>query len=228
MNIRIAGIVNESIVDGPGIRMTVFAQGCERGCPGCHNPETQALGGGREISVAEIIDAAKKNPLLRGLTFSGGEPFLQAGAFAELARLAHEAGLDIMTYTGYTIEEILEIGRIESGSEGGSEGGGTSRSEGGSEGGGTGRSEGGGTGGGADKKAGSGVGGGLAGGTNGGAPYNSPGSFLELLRQTDILKDGPYIEARRTLSLPFRGSDNQRVIDVKKYLNKGGKGISPP
>jgi anaerobic ribonucleoside-triphosphate reductase activating protein len=154
MRLRVSGIIKESIVDGPGIRMVVFAQGCERACPGCHNPETHAMGGGYETCASDIIASAAENPLLRGLTFSGGEPFLQACAFAHLARLAKGAGLDVITYTGYTLEEILEH-----------------------------------------------------------SPDSDDG-FRSLLSQTDILVDGPYIEEKRTLDAPHRGSSNQRVIDV--------------
>jgi anaerobic ribonucleoside-triphosphate reductase activating protein len=158
VNIRVSGIINDSIVDGPGIRLTVFAQGCERNCPGCHNPETHALDGGFGISIDDIMAMAKANPLLRGLTFSGGEPFLQATAFAALARAAHGAGFDIVTYTGYTIEEIISAAGQRDG-------------------------------------------------------------FRELLLQTDILVDGPYMEEFRTLDALYRGSANQRVIDVRATVD---------
>ena len=69
MEIRISGIVNDSIVDGRGIRLTVFTQGCPHHCPGCHNPQTQDFAGGREEDTDVIIDMYKKNPLLRGITF---------------------------------------------------------------------------------------------------------------------------------------------------------------
>jgi anaerobic ribonucleoside-triphosphate reductase activating protein len=160
MQIRVSGIENESIVDGPGIRMVIFAQGCKRGCPGCHNPETHPLDGGYEVDASAILASAVGNPLLRGLTFSGGEPFLQARAFAFLASAAHEAGLDIFTYTGYTIEEILEHDE------------------------------------------------------------HSCDGFRALLSQTDILVDGPYIADMRTFDAPFRGSANQRVIDVAATLER--------
>ena len=106
--IRIAGIINESIVDGPGIRMVVFAQGCKHRCPGCHNPETHSFEGGKLVSVDSILELAKRNPLLDGITFSGGDPFEQAEAFTVLAREAKKLNLDIMTYTGYTYEYIVE------------------------------------------------------------------------------------------------------------------------
>lgn len=109
--IRIAGIIKESIVDGPGIRMVIFAQGCHHNCPGCHNPETHSFEAGTLTDIDEIIAQAKKNPLLDGLTFSGGEPFEQAGAFAVLANKARSLGLNIMTYTGYTYEYIDSVSK---------------------------------------------------------------------------------------------------------------------
>lgn len=105
--LRIAGIIKESIADGPGIRMVVFAQGCKHKCPGCHNPETHSFDGGTLVTVESVIEQAKRNPLLDGITFSGGEPFEQADVFAVLAREAKKLDLNIMTYTGYTYEYIL-------------------------------------------------------------------------------------------------------------------------
>ena len=110
MKIRIAGTVNDSIVDGEGVRFTVFVQGCLRNCPGCHNPQTHDLRGGREVEVEDLVAEMQKNPLLDGLTISGGEPFLQAEACAELARCAHELGLNVWCYTGYTYEALLDCG----------------------------------------------------------------------------------------------------------------------
>ena len=81
---RIAGIVEDSIVDGPGLRMTVFVQGCPHHCPGCHNPETWDAAGGMEVEVDEIVKKYLSNPLLDGITISGGEPFDQPEACAEL------------------------------------------------------------------------------------------------------------------------------------------------
>ncbi|MDR1438988.1 MAG: anaerobic ribonucleoside-triphosphate reductase activating protein [Clostridiales bacterium] len=156
--LRISGIARESVVDGPGIRLTVFVQGCAHACPGCHNPQTHALDGGSEISCGEVIAMARQNPLLDGLTFSGGEPFLQARALCALARLARAEGYDIVTYTGYTLEQILEH-------------------------------------------------------------EATPGDgFMELLRETRLLVDGPYVQTLRTLDAPFKGSSNQRIIDVAAAL----------
>ena len=92
MFIRIAGIAEDSIVDGPGMRMTVFVQGCPHGCKGCHNPETHDYFGGQEMDTAEIIAKMDANPLLDGITLSGGEPLLQMGACYELAKAAHGRG----------------------------------------------------------------------------------------------------------------------------------------
>lgn len=149
MLIRIAGLVPESFVDGDGIRFAIFMQGCQRNCAGCHNPETHDLNGGRLIDTTEIISAIKKNPLLNGITLTGGEPFLQIAAADELARAAKNIGLNVWCYTGFTFE-------------------------------------------------------------------NLPPDAEPLLENIDVLIDGEFIESLRDLELQFRGSSNQRIIDVKK------------
>jgi anaerobic ribonucleoside-triphosphate reductase activating protein len=106
--LRIAGFDDESVVDGPGIRLVIFAQGCPHHCPGCHNQETWDPDGGWEISEEEIIGRINQGKLLRGVTFSGGEPFAQAAEFASLAARISAKGLDIVTYSGYTFEELLK------------------------------------------------------------------------------------------------------------------------
>lgn len=158
--LRLAGVIRESIVDGPGIRMVVFAQGCPHHCKGCHNPETHDPAGGYDSTVGNLLREAKKNPLLKGLTLSGGDPFFQANGFAKLARAAHEAGYNIITYTGYTFEELL-------------------------------------------------------------AGFEAHEGWEALLRETDILVDGKFVLEERSLSLQFRGSKNQRVIDVPASLKAG-------
>ena len=155
--LNLSGIVGDSIVDGPGIRTTIFCQGCPHHCPGCHNPETWDFGCGTDVPVEAIVDMVKSNPLCRGVTFSGGEPFAQAAGFARLARLLKEKGYEVASYSGYTFEELLE------GSE--------------------------------DQKA--------------------------LLQSIDILIDGPFLLAERSLEVPFRGSRNQRILDVKQSLAAG-------
>lgn len=156
MKIRVSGMVNDSIVDGPGIRYTIFTQGCKHDCIGCHNKHTHDLNGGYLIDVDDIIETIKKNPLLDGITISGGEPFLQAGPCAELARKAKELNLDVITYTGYIYEDII---RNEEGKR--------------------------------------------------------------LLEETDLLVDGPFIEKEKSLSLLYKGSKNQRLINVKRSLELG-------
>ena len=153
----LSGIVSDSIVDGPGIRTTIFSQGCPHHCPGCHNPETWDFGCGTQVPVEAIVDIVKSNPLCRGITFSGGEPFAQAAGFAKLAVLLKAKGYEVASYSGYTFEELLE------GSE--------------------------------DQK--------------------------KLLEAIDILIDGPFLQAQKSLEIAFRGSRNQRILDVKKSLAEG-------
>ena len=95
MNISIAGLVNDSIVDGPGFRFAVFTQGCPHDCPGCHNPQTHDFAGGQDADTDDIIAQFRKNPLLDGITLTGGDPFCQPEPCAALARAAHESGLNV-------------------------------------------------------------------------------------------------------------------------------------
>ena len=107
--IQLAGIVNDSISDGPGIRLTVFVQGCPHHCPGCHNQQTWDFAGGQPTTTEEIWQQIQQNPLLSGVTFSGGEPMAQAAALLPLAQLIKQAGLELAIYTGYTFEQLLEL-----------------------------------------------------------------------------------------------------------------------
>lgn len=107
---RISGIVHESIVDGTGIRAAIFFQGCPHACPGCHNPQTHDPNGGNEYDLYALMHEIIQNPLLDGITLTGGEPFFQSEAAAHLAKCAKENGLNVWTYTGYTFEEILHSG----------------------------------------------------------------------------------------------------------------------
>lgn len=107
-DLRVSGIVEESIVDGPGLRYVIFTQGCTRACPGCHNPQTHPLDGGTVMDTESIFRQFSENPLLAGMTFSGGEPFLQAEALCVLAEAVHDAGKNVMAYTGFTFEELLD------------------------------------------------------------------------------------------------------------------------
>ena len=153
---RISGVVNDSIVDGPGLRYTVFVQGCHRNCHGCHNPATHDPAGGYEESIEALIAGLDRNPLADGLTISGGEPFLQTEDCAKLAWLARRRGKSVWVYTGYTYEEIL-----------------------------------------------------------------THKEFRSLLEEIDVLVDGPFIESEKSYELHFRGSRNQRLINVPASLEEG-------
>jgi len=109
--IRMAGVVPESVTDGPGVRLVVFLQGCPHHCPGCHNPETHDPSGGRDMAVQEILSLYDDDPLLSGVTFSGGEPFLQPEPLADIADYIHSAGGDVICYTGFTLDKLQVIAR---------------------------------------------------------------------------------------------------------------------
>ena len=153
----LSGIVSDSIVDGPGIRTTIFSQGCPHHCEGCHNPETWEFGCGTQMEEERLLQIVLENPLCRGVTFSGGEPFAQAEGFAKLAKLLKEKGYEVASYTGYTFEQLVK-----------------------------------------------------------GTPAQQA-----LLSSIDILIDGPFLLAERTLEASFRGSKNQRILDVPKSLAAG-------
>ena len=158
--IRIAGVVRESIVDGPGLRLAVFCQGCPHGCKDCHNPDTHDFCGGYDCEISKIVEAVKANPLLDGVTVSGGEPFCQPAAFCSLAAALKEArpDLNLMAYSGYTYEELTEMKDMD---------------------------------------------------------------VDELLSKIDLLVDGRFIAEQKDLTLLFRGSSNQRVIDMNLTRQRG-------
>ena len=158
MEIRLAGLEPESIVDGPGYRFTVFVQGCPHNCPGCHNPQTHDFSGGHLADTDDVIAHLGKNPLVRGLTLSGGEPMMQPEPLYLIAKAAKERGMNVWCYTGFTLEELLRENR-------------------------------------ADR--------------------------MRLLSAVDVLVDGPFRSHERSLDLLYRGSKNQRLIDMPATL-KGG------
>jgi anaerobic ribonucleoside-triphosphate reductase activating protein len=156
---HLSGITAESLVDGPGLRYVIFTQGCLHCCPHCHNQKSWDMNGGKEYSVKQIIRLIKKQKKTkRGVTFSGGEPFLQAAELAEVALAARQMGWDVVSYTGFTYEELLE---------------------------------------------------------------NNDNGVKAMLDASDILIDGKYIHERRSVKLQFRGSSNQRIIDLVKTREKG-------
>ena len=98
MELRVAGIVKESVVDGPGFRYVIFSQGCEHCCKGCHNPDTHAMDGGYVVDTDFIIEDIRQSRYIDGVTFSGGEPFLQAEAFIDIAEKLGEDNINIICY----------------------------------------------------------------------------------------------------------------------------------
>ncbi|MBQ8991829.1 radical SAM protein [Candidatus Saccharibacteria bacterium] len=119
MQIRLSGpIERDSIVNGPGLRAVVWTQGCPNHCEGCQNPETWDFGGGVLVDLEEVKDELRKLEGQTGLTFCGGEPFVQPEACLELAKFAHqELGWDVWSFSGFTYEEILEYGRQKTADE---------------------------------------------------------------------------------------------------------------
>ncbi|ASW42041.1 anaerobic ribonucleoside-triphosphate reductase activating protein [Clostridium isatidis] len=157
--IRLSGIAYESLVNGPGIRRVFFSQGCKHNCKGCFNPDTHDFNAGEEKDMEELIKDTLSNPIIKGVTFSGGDPFERAVEFSYMAKSFKEKNLNIWCYTGYTFEEILEN---------------------------------------IDKRKG----------------------FKELLNSIDVLVDGRFIEEEKANNIKYRGSKNQRIIDVQKSLKE--------
>ena len=154
--IRLLSIVEDTMVDGPGFRTTIYCAGCEHACPGCHNPQSWDMQGGRDVPIAEIMAVIQSDPFAN-VTFSGGDPMLQAEAFTALAKeIKRQTKKDIWCYTGFTFEALLK-----------------------------------------DK------------------------GRRALLEQLDVLVDGPFVRSLRDVRLRFRGSSNQRLIDVKTSLASG-------
>ena len=155
--IKIAGIVEESIVDGPGIRFVIFTQGCPHKCVGCHNPQTHDFNMGRYENIDKLAQKIDENPLLSGITLSGGEPFLQSLELSKLIEKIKNKNLNVITYTGFTYEELIQSENKD---------------------------------------------------------------VLEFLNKTDILIDGKFVLELKDENLMFRGSSNQRAIDVKKSMKE--------
>ena len=158
-NIRLYGTSEDSIVDGPGLRFSIFTQGCTHQCPGCHNPESQPLAGGYLASIDQLVTKIRNNKIIQGLTFSGGEPLLQAAACLSIAQKLQDQQLNIWIYSGYLYENII----------------------------------------------------------NGSYGKESK----QLLSLCDVLVDGPFIQEKHAHDLLFKGSRNQRLIDLKKSAETG-------
>lgn len=150
MTLRVLDILFETMMDGPGLRTSIYFAGCKHHCKGCHNPQSWDMNGGYSMPINHILTLIKEDEFAN-VTFSGGDPFYQVDAVTELAkRIKAETDKTIWCYTGFTIEEIREDPNLS-----------------------------------------------------------------KLLQYIDVLVDGPYVEALRNTDLPFRGSENQRII----YIN---------
>lgn len=156
--IRIAGLYNDSIVDGPGLRFVVFTQGCLFACKNCHNADTWAVNGGYLIEMDEIVSKWRKNKLIDGITLSGGDPLFQSSKSLYLLRKAKETGLNVTVYSGDVYEKLIK-----------------------------------------DKDP----------------------DVVSIINEADYLIDGPYVDKLRDLTLLYRGSSNQRIIDLVKSRKEG-------
>lgn len=154
--ISILDIVEDTTVDGPGFRTTIYCAGCPNHCPGCHNPQSWDIRNGHDADIEDILKVILADPFA-DVTFSGGDPMFQPQGFAALARaIKEQSSKNIWCYTGYLFEELTQ----------------------------------------------------------------NPAQRA-LLEHIDVLVDGRYIEALRDEELRFRGSSNQRVIDVQRSLERG-------
>lgn len=150
-------ILQDSIVDGEGIRSVIWFQGCSHNCFGCHNPETHDFLKGVEVEISKIKEEIRTLEFQTGVTFSGGDPMMQVEALEELARCVKECGMNVWCYTGFTFEELLKLGEKNS-------------------------------------------------------------HYLEVLKYIDVLVDGRFVMDLKSFDCMFRGSTNQRIIDVQKSL----------
>lgn len=153
ITLRILSIMEDTMVDGPGLRTSIYCAGCEHRCEGCHNPQSWDVDGGRRATIDEIMSVIVADPFAN-VTFTGGDPMFQPEAFAALAReIRRRTNKNIWCYTGFTFETLLQD------------------------------------------------------------PIRR-----RLLEQVDVLVDGPFVKSLRDESLRFRGSSNQRIIDVQASL----------
>ena len=161
--LQILNIIEDTMVDGPGFRTSIYCAGCRHKCPGCHNPQSWDFSGGYTVSTDDVMRVIEADPFAN-VTFSGGDPMFQPEGFAELARAIHQRTPEktIWCYTGFTFEQLLSNPRQRA-----------------------------------------------------------------LLEQLDVLVDGPFIKEQRDESLVFRGSRNQRIIDVPMSLRQGTIVILP-
>jgi len=161
--ISVLSIIEDTMVDGPGFRTSIYCAGCRHQCPGCHNPQSWDIKGGHPMSTEDIMHIIEADPYAN-VTFTGGDPMYQPEGFTELARaIRQRTDKDIWCYTGFTFEMLI----------------------------------------------------------------NNP-RHRALLEQIDVLVDGPFLKSERDETLRFRGSRNQRLIDVKTSLATGSVSLWQP
>lgn len=158
MKIRLAAPLQlDSVVDGEGLRMVLWFQGCEIHCPHCHNQQTWDIDGGKEYNLNDILRQINDyKDRYNGITLSGGHPLLQPKQCLEIVKYCKEINLNVWLYSGLIFENIIKND-----------------------------------------------------------------IFKNILEYTDVLIDGAYIDSLRDITLKWRGSSNQRVIDVQKSLKEG-------
>ena len=160
MKIRLAAYLQpDSIVDGEGIRTVIWTQGCPHHCLGCHNPETWDFEGGELVDLEEVYEIIDSLEGQDGITFSGGDPFMQPAQCALIAKYARSKKLNIWAYTGYTFEALLTLAQTKT-------------------------------------------------------------EIMDFLNEVDVLVDGRFVLEKKSYNCIFRGSTNQRVINVKESLKK--------
>lgn len=156
MTINVLNVLNDTTVDGPGFRTSIYCSGCKHHCEGCHNPQSWSFGAGEDRTVDSLMQEIKEDPIAH-VTFTGGDPFFQAEAFSELAaRIKKETDKTIWCYTGFLFE-YLQKNTL----------------------------------------------------------------YYNLLKYLDVLVDGPFVQSLRDEDLLFRGSSNQRLINVPASLQQG-------
>ncbi|MGG7179064.1 anaerobic ribonucleoside-triphosphate reductase activating protein [Clostridium paraputrificum] len=158
--IRLSGIAYESLVNGPGMRRVFFSQGCKHNCKGCFNPDTHNFSGGKEMDMDELIEDVLDNPMIKGVTFSGGDPFERAEEFGYMASKFKENNLNLWSFTGYTYEYIM-------------------------------------------------------------SNLDNRVGWRNLINNLDVLVDGRFEESKMEDGLKFKGSSNQRIIDIPKSIEEG-------
>lgn len=111
MKLQIGGFLDNSLVNGDGMRSVIFVSGCMHNCESCQNEFMQDFNYGDSASIQDILEKIKKNiPIIKGVTFSGGEPFESAAALSKLSEKIRDLGLSIWCYSGYTYEELINSG----------------------------------------------------------------------------------------------------------------------